>query len=281
MTSFFCRTFCTLPWLTSGRPPETLSDVIAAAPTLNAARLTQHGDLGVGTRQRDRHAREAVVARNCAAQIRKHVDLSRGAFRLNRGVCDRTLEARRTRWCPRLLRLLPSCPFVQGTHLRPWFVEDSDQYLIAPRSSGKFKWPWSAEGINAEETFRKTHPSVLEHLNHFRDAAIKRTDQGAFWWELRSCDYWDAFDGPKIVLARHQQAAALQHGYGPTLHGEHRLLHTNQRRLPSRHPVVVGDVVLHQQDLSTAATARRPLAMSPVYPIDGAHPHSRRSGRGA
>jgi hypothetical protein len=24
-------------WLTSGRPPETLSDVIAAAPTLNAA----------------------------------------------------------------------------------------------------------------------------------------------------------------------------------------------------------------------------------------------------
>ena len=92
-----------------------------------------------------------------------------------------------------------SRPFVQGTHLRPWFVEDSDQYLIAPRSSGNFKWPWSAEGINAEETFRKTHPSVFEHLNHFRDAAIKRTDQGAFWWELRSCDYWDAFDGPKIV----------------------------------------------------------------------------------
>ena len=55
---------------------------------------------------RDRHAREAVVARNCAAQIRKHVDLSRGAFRSNRGVCDRTLEARRTRWCRRLLRLL-------------------------------------------------------------------------------------------------------------------------------------------------------------------------------
>lgn len=54
-------------------------------------------------------------------------------------------------------------------------------------------------GINAEETFRKTHPSVFEHLNHFRDAAVKRTDQGVFWWELRSCGYWDAFDEPKIV----------------------------------------------------------------------------------
>ena len=40
---------------------------------------------------------------------------------------------------------------------------------------------------------------MFEHLNQFRDAAIRRTDQGKFWWELRSCDYWDAFDSPKIV----------------------------------------------------------------------------------
>lgn len=90
-------------------------------------------------------------------------------------------------------------PFVQGTHLRPWYVEEDQQYLIALRSSANFQWPWSDKGSDAEQVFRETHLSVFEHLNHFRDAAIKRTDQGRFWWELRSCDYWDAFAGPKIV----------------------------------------------------------------------------------
>ena len=161
-------------------------------------RATQHGDLGVGTRQRDRHAREAVVARNCAAQIRKHVDLSRGAFRSNRGVCDRTLEARRTRWCRRLLRLLH--PPVRPRNAPSTLVRRR-QRSIPHRASLKRKLQVAvvSRGHQRKETFRKTHPSVFEHLNHFRDAAIKRTDQGAFWWELRSCDYWDAFDGPKIV----------------------------------------------------------------------------------
>jgi len=26
----------------------------------------------------------------------------------------------------------------------------------------------------------------------------KRQDKGRFWWELRSCAYWDAFEKPKI-----------------------------------------------------------------------------------
>src|ERR1035441_10474483 len=73
----------------------------------------------------------------------------------------------------------------------PYYIEDSGQYLIALRSSSNFKWPWSEREHDAEQVFRETYPAVFEHLNQFREAAIKRTDQGEFWWELRSCDYWE------------------------------------------------------------------------------------------
>src|ERR1035441_1307454 len=104
----------------------------------------------------------------------------------------------------RLVSAQPVCqqfirPFVQGTHLRPYYIEDSGQYLIALRSSSNFNWTWSEKEYDAERVFRETYPAVFEHLNQFREAATKRTDQGKFWWELRSCDYWDALDTPKIV----------------------------------------------------------------------------------
>ena len=70
---------------------------------------------------------------------------------------------------------------------------------IALRSSANFAWPWSSGMEDPEQVFGRTYPSVLEWLNQFREAAIKRTDKGKFWWEMRSCDYWDAFEAPKIV----------------------------------------------------------------------------------
>src|SRR5580693_5220123 len=42
-------------------------------------------------------------------------------------------------------------------------------------------------------------PALHTHLNRFRDALIKRQDQGRHWWELRSCAYWQEFDRTKIV----------------------------------------------------------------------------------
>jgi hypothetical protein len=90
-------------------------------------------------------------------------------------------------------------PFVQGTHLRPWYVETSEQFLIELRSSANFSWPWSGRTDTAESIFQATYPAIHSHLIQFRDAAIKRLDQGKFWWELRACGYWDEFRKPKIV----------------------------------------------------------------------------------
>jgi hypothetical protein len=53
-------------------------------------------------------------------------------------------------------------------------------------------------GEEAEAVFARTYPAVHRHLSGHRDALIKRQDQGRYWWELRSCAYWDRFDRPKL-----------------------------------------------------------------------------------
>jgi SAM-dependent methyltransferase len=184
-------------WLTSGRPPENLSEVISTAPTVCAERFNAEAwELEPDDVIR---LREKLSARGTSLSNYSNTSIYRGVLS---GLTEAYVINQITR--DKLVTADPSCekfirPFVQGTNLRPWYVEDSQEYLIALRSSANFQWPWSDMGENAEQVFKETHPSVFEHLNQFRAAAIKRTDQGRYWWELRSCDYWNAFDEPKIV----------------------------------------------------------------------------------
>ncbi len=90
-------------------------------------------------------------------------------------------------------------PFVQGANLREWHINDSGEYLIVLKSSENHSWPWASEGDNAENVFAATYPAVHSYLHHHKTDCIKRTDQGRYWWELRSCSYWDAFGKPKLV----------------------------------------------------------------------------------
>jgi hypothetical protein len=46
---------------------------------------------------------------------------------------------------------------------------------------------------------RSEYPAVAEHLAPFEAPARRRGDKGQFWWELRPCDYYTAFEQPKIV----------------------------------------------------------------------------------
>lgn len=184
-------------WLTGGRPPETLSDEIAVAPTVRSERF--------GKDAWELEAENAIQLRSKLAGRGTTLHKFTGGrilygiktglnevFVINRKQRDDLIAAD-----SRSAEIIK--PFRQGTNLRPWYVEEDQQYLIALRSSANFRWPWSDNSTDAEQVFHETYPSVFEHLNRSRDAAIKRTDQGKFWWELRSCDYWDALDGPKIV----------------------------------------------------------------------------------
>jgi hypothetical protein len=51
----------------------------------------------------------------------------------------------------------------------------------------------------AWEWLKSSYPAIAEHLRPFKAQAMKRTDKGDFWWELRACDYYDEFEKPKIV----------------------------------------------------------------------------------
>jgi hypothetical protein len=184
-------------WLTAGRPPETLSEEIAIAPLVHTQRF--------GEAPWELEADEVLQLRKkLAVNHRPLLKYVNGQILsgLKSGLTDAYIIDQSTR--DKLIATDPAChrlirPFAQGTHLRPWYIEDSGEYLIALRSSANYQWPWSDKAQDAERVFRETFPAVFDHLNQFRDAAIKRTDQGKFWWELRSCDYWDAFDAPKIV----------------------------------------------------------------------------------
>ena len=88
-------------------------------------------------------------------------------------------------------------PFVQGTHLRPWYVEDSSEFLIFAR-----------RGIRIED-----YPAVHDYLSRFRAQLEPKPPSwngeqkwagrkaGAYrWYELQdTVDYWEAFEQPKIV----------------------------------------------------------------------------------
>ncbi len=104
----------------------------------------------------------------------------------------------------RLIAEDPGCAVIlkkllRGQDLRPWYQQDSRQWLITMPCG----WTRNQTNAGTEEGawawLNAAHPSVAVHLAPFAEPARKRCDQGEFWWELRSCDYYPAFDEPKIL----------------------------------------------------------------------------------
>jgi hypothetical protein len=115
-----------------------------------------------------------------------------------------------------LVRADPSCaevmkPYLRGQDIERWSSPDSGLFMIVLKSSGNFDWPW-AEAANeqdAEVIFGRTYPALHQHMKRFEEYVDPKTgklaglrhreDQGRFWWELRACDYYGAFEQPKIL----------------------------------------------------------------------------------
>jgi len=102
-------------------------------------------------------------------------------------------------------------PYLRGQDVRRWACPDSDLFMIVMKSSENFAWPWSdiADEAAAERSFKAEYPSLYAHfkpLESFKPprgdklrGLRHREDQGRFWWELRSCAYYDAFERHKIL----------------------------------------------------------------------------------
>lgn len=94
-------------------------------------------------------------------------------------------------------------PFLRGRDVKRWRCEFAEQYLIKIESSENVTHPWTGnDPKTAEAIFAKELPSVHAWFNEEdqREKLIKRYDQGHYFWELRSCAYWQEFEHPKIVI---------------------------------------------------------------------------------
>jgi type II restriction/modification system DNA methylase subunit YeeA len=88
--------------------------------------------------------------------------------------------------------------FIMGRNIKRFHYLVSNKFLIF------FPKGWTREnyGIskNVWDKLSNDYPVISNHLLKFKEKAEKRTDQGEFWWELRSCDYYKEFEKPKIMF---------------------------------------------------------------------------------
>ncbi|GAC1634924.1 MAG: hypothetical protein NVS4B11_36980 [Ktedonobacteraceae bacterium] len=115
-------------------------------------------------------------------------------------IIDQTTRDRLVKEDPNCVKLIK--PVLRGEDLRPWYQENEGRWLICLPNR------WTMEvlslTISAEDQawalFSNRYPSLASHLAPFAEAGRKRQDKGQFWWELRPCDYYDAFEQAKIVF---------------------------------------------------------------------------------
>ncbi|NTH03824.1 hypothetical protein G6M00_31815 [Agrobacterium rhizogenes] len=92
-------------------------------------------------------------------------------------------------------------PFLRGRDIKRWRVEPQDLWLIRIESSENVKHPWTGlPDVEAEAAFAKALPAIHGFMSAYRKELVKRYDQGKYFWELRSCAYWQEFEQPKIVV---------------------------------------------------------------------------------
>jgi hypothetical protein len=89
-------------------------------------------------------------------------------------------------------------PFLAGRDIKRYIMPEITKYLILIPSGwtnksshgNSDKWNW----------FENTYSAIAKHLKGYEADAKARYDQGDYWWELRSCDYYPEFNKPKIML---------------------------------------------------------------------------------
>jgi 16S rRNA G966 N2-methylase RsmD len=90
--------------------------------------------------------------------------------------------------------------YLRGQDIHRWTPEWEGWWILLLQSSADRDWPWhDLEEPDAERSFAASYPAVHRHLKASEHALRNRTDKGRFWWELRACAYYDAFEPAKLV----------------------------------------------------------------------------------
>ena len=112
-------------------------------------------------------------------------------------VIDRATHDRLIAQDPKSAELLK--PFLEGKDLKKWRVEPQDLWLILCPKGWTHRQCGLSDEVSAQAWMVEHYPAVMAWLEPFETAAKKRTDKGAFWWELRACAYYEEFEKSKII----------------------------------------------------------------------------------
>ena len=74
-------------------------------------------------------------------------------------------------------------PLVIGDDIRKYEIDYQNRYLI-----------WTYIGVDINR-----YPAIKRHLDQFKEKLEKRYDKGKYYYELRTCDYYNEFEKPKII----------------------------------------------------------------------------------
>lgn len=91
-------------------------------------------------------------------------------------------------------------PFLAGRDIKRYKQPTSEKHLILFKSGDTKKIFGDLTEEAAYEKMKQKYPAIMAHLEKFKTKAKKRWDKGNYWWELRSCDYYDQFEEEKIML---------------------------------------------------------------------------------
>ena len=98
-------------------------------------------------------------------------------------------------------------PFLKGRDVNRYEPPEPRRYVIvipsgwtnANAGDADDKWAWFAD----------RYPALANHLAPYEDRARARYDQGEYWWELRSCSYYEEFERPKMIYQTFQTGPAF------------------------------------------------------------------------
>lgn len=113
-------------------------------------------------------------------------------------IIDAATRARMIESDPKSIGVLK--PWLDGKDVHRWLSHSRGQWLILfPNGSTRATFGGLDEE-QAQKRMKYEYPAIFEHLEKFEDVCKARYDKGEFWWELRSCKYYDRFEKYKILF---------------------------------------------------------------------------------
>lgn len=103
-------------------------------------------------------------------------------------------------------------PFLSGRNVKRYSIPAVKKFLIFLPKGITDKMRGDK---GPEEWLCTQYPAIAEHLAKYEEKASKRKDKGDYWWELRSCRYYEEFEKTKMIcptIVRHISATMDTNG---------------------------------------------------------------------